>query len=206
MRVVMLAPPGAGKGTQGTLIARHFDLPHVALGDLLRVHMSRRTPVGERVREYVMAGELVPDELVLELVVHGLRGTSDRGGYVLDGFPRSIPQARQADHILTELGLAPQVVLHLAVDDDEVVRRLLARGSLENRLDDNEITIRRRLDVYHTVTAPVLDYYAANSRLVSVDAMQSVDAVGEDVLDALETLNPDVTRLPAAGDVLESCG
>jgi len=204
VRVVMLAPPGAGKGTQGTLIARHFDLPLVGLGDLLRVHMSRRTPVGERVRAYVTAGELVPDELVLELVVDGLRDTGERGGYVLDGFPRSVVQACRGDRILAGLGLAPQVVVHLAVDDDEVVRRLLARGRLENRLDDNEVTIRRRLDVYHAVTAPVLDYYAAKGTLVTVDGMRSVDAVGEDVLDALEALNPDVTPLSSLGDPLES--
>lgn len=188
MRVVMLAPPGAGKGTQGDLIARRFGLPHVSTGDLLRMHMSRRTPTGEDVREYVHAGELVPDELMLEMVVDALRDTRNGSGYVLDGFPRSLAQARRLDDVTGELRLAPEIVIHLAVSDDEVIRRLLARAELENRLDDNEVTIRRRLDLYHAVTAPVVDYYAAKGLLISLDAARDVAEVARDVVDALDRL------------------
>ena len=142
MRVLMIAPPGAGKGTQGALIAAHLGVPHIATGDLLRDHVARQTGLGRAVRQHVERGELVPDEIVLEMVREAaVAAKAAGGGYVLDGVPRNMTQARALYLMGRELGMTAQVALHLVADDHELMRRLLARAALEGRSDDTEVVI-----------------------------------------------------------------
>jgi adenylate kinase len=197
MRVLLVAPPGAGKGTQGALIATHLDVPHIATGDLLRDHVARRTPIGAAVQDYLDRGELVPDEMVLDMVRIAVVEAKERGGgYVLDGMPRNMAQARALYQIGRSLEMTANVVLHLKADDDELIRRLLARAALERRSDDTEEVIRRRLDLYHQVTHPIVSWYDARGILVSVDAMRPVQQVARQILTALETMRSLVDLVP----------
>ena len=198
MRVLMIAPPGAGKGTQGALIAAHFDVPHIATGVLLRDHVARRTELGRIVQEHLDQGGLVPDETVLELVrVALLAAKAAGGGYVLDGVPRNMAQARSLYAFGVEYGMTADVALHLQAQDPELVRRLLARAALEHRSDDTREVVERRLALYHEVTAPIVSWYAQRGILVSVDAMRPVEQVGREILAALEVMRPLVDHVPA---------
>jgi adenylate kinase len=197
VRILMIAPPGAGKGTQGALIAAHFDIPHIATGDLLRDHVARETTLGRAVKRHLDRGELVPDEIVLDMVRHAfIDAAATGGGYVLDGVPRNIKQARATYHIGLELGMTANVALYLQADDQELVRRLLARAALERRTDDTEPVIRRRLALYHDVTAPIVSWYAERGILVSVDAMRAAEQVGREILTALEVMRPLIDHVP----------
>jgi adenylate kinase len=197
MRVLMVAPPGAGKGTQGAVIAAHFDIPHIATGDLLRDHVARQTPLGRSVRAHLDRGDLVPDEIVLDMVHEAFLSAKANGtGYVLDGMPRNITQARTLYQIAKTLDMTANVALHLKADDDELIRRLLARAALEHRADDTEEVIRRRLALYHDVTHPIVTWYAERGILVSVDAMRPVERVGRQILTALEAMRPLVDHVP----------
>lgn len=201
MNVLMIAPPGAGKGTQGVVIAAHFDIPHIATGDLLRDHVARGTELGRQVRDYLDRGELVPDEVVLTMVREALEAT-ERRGYVIDGIPRTMDQARALYDMGVEMDATADVALHLEVDDEELVRRLLARSSKEGRSDDTEGVIRRRLALYYDVTHPILEWYGERGILVSIDAMRPADLVGRQILTALEVVrqmvdgDPDHPRRP----------
>lgn len=195
----MVAPPGAGKGTQGVVIASHFGIPHIATGDLLRDHVARDTGLGRSVRQYLDRGELVPDQVVLDMVRDALERL-DSDGYVLDGIPRTIEQAKALYAIAVEMDLTADVALHLQVEDDELVRRLLARSAVTGRSDDTEDVIRHRLALYYEVTHPILEWYDERGILVSVDAQRPADQVGRHILTALEVLRqmidgrPDVPR------------
>ena len=197
MRILLIAPPGAGKGTQGALIATHFGIPHIATGDLLRDHVARGTELGRAVTRHLDGGGLVPDEIVLDMVEDAfVAARAAGGGYVLDGIPRTMAQARATYEIGRRLGMTADVSLHLQVDDDEVVRRLLARAALEHRSDDTEEVIARRLALYHEVTAPIVAWYAERGILLSVDAMRPVEQVGREILAALESMRPLVEHVP----------
>ena len=156
MRVLMIAPPGAGKGTQGALIAAHFGIPHIATGELLRDHVARRTALGQAVQAYLDRGELVPDQVVLDMVREELvAAKAAGGGFVLDGIPRNMQQARATYLIGRELGMTADVALHLQAGDAELMRRLLARAALERRSDDTPDVIAQRLALYQEVTSPI---------------------------------------------------
>jgi len=197
MRVLLVAPPGAGKGTQGALIAAHFDVPHIATGDLLREHVARRTKLGIAVQEHLDRGELVPDDVVLDIVQTAFVTAKERGGgYVLDGMPRNMTQARALYQVGRSLDMTANVALHLKADDDELIRRLLARAALEHRADDTEDVIRRRLALYHDVTHPIVQWYGTRGILVTVDAMRPVEHVAQQILTALEAMRPLVGLVP----------
>src|SRR5215469_12430867 len=198
MRVLMIAPPGAGKGTQGALIAAHFTIPHIATGELLRDHVARQTALGQQVQAYLDRGELVPDQIVLDMVREAMiAAKASGGGYVLDGIPRNMEQARAAYEIGLELGMTADVALHLQADDAEVTRRLLARAALEHRSDDTAEVIAQRLALYHEVTAPIIAWYRERGILVSVDAMRSAHEVGREILAALEAMRPSLDHASA---------
>jgi adenylate kinase len=198
MRVLMIAPPGAGKGTQGALIAAHFNIPHIATGDLLRDHVARRTALGQAVQAYLDRGELVPDQIVLDMTREAIiAAKAAGGGYVLDGIPRNMEQARAAYEIARELGMTADVALHLQADDAELTRRLLARAALEHRSDDTAQVIAQRLALYHEVTAPILAWYRDRGILVCVDAMRTPAEVGREILAALEAMRPLLDHPPA---------
>jgi len=191
MRILMIAPPGAGKGTQGALIAAHFNIPHIATGELLRDHVARQTDLGRAVQAYLERGELVPDQIVLDMTREAMiAARAAGGGYVLDGIPRNMEQARAAYEIGRELGMTADVALHLQADDAELTRRLLARAALEHRSDDTAEVIAQRLALYHQVTSPIIAWYRERGILVSVDAMRSAQEVGREILVALEAMRP----------------
>ena len=197
MRVLMIAPPGAGKGTQGALISAHFGIPHIATGELLRDHVARQTGLGLAVQEYLDRGELVPDQVVLDIVREAVvAARAAGGGYVLDGIPRNIEQARSAYLIGRELGMTADVALHLDAGDAEVTRRLLARAALEHRSDDTAEVIAQRLALYHQVTSPILCWYRDRGILVSVDAMRPVQQVSREILTALDQIRPLLDHVP----------
>lgn len=197
MRVLLVAPPGAGKGTQGALIATHFGIPHIATGDLLRDHVARGTELGRAVHDHLGRGELVPDAIVLGMVRSAFEDAKANGvGYVLDGMPRNMAQARALYDIGRALEMTANVALHLKADDEELTRRLLARAAVERRSDDTEPVIRRRLALYHEVTHPIVDWYGARGILVSVDAVRPVERVARQVLTALEAMRPLVDHVP----------
>ncbi|GAA4256931.1 adenylate kinase [Dactylosporangium darangshiense] len=195
MRLVIIAPPGAGKGTQSARIAAHYGIPHIAVGTLLRSHVELDTRLGRSVRGYMDRGALVPDRIVLKMVRQALADAkANRVGYVLDGFPRTRSQARAAYTAASELEMTADVALHLQVDDAEAVRRMLARAAVEHRPDDAEPVIRRRLALYHQMTQPVLDGYAERGILRSVDGTGTPEEVTASVLELLDQVqaNPPV--------------
>lgn len=198
MRVLMIAPPGAGKGTQSALIAAHFDIPHIATGELLRDHVARRTSLGIAVQQYLDRGELVPDQVVLDMLREAMvDAKAAGGGFVLDGIPRNMQQARAAYLMGRELGMTADVALHLQASDAELMRRLLARAALEHRSDDTADIIAQRFAVYHEVTSPILSWYRDRGILVTVDAMRSAREVGREILTALEVMRSLLDHVPS---------
>lgn len=191
MRILLLAPPGAGKGTQGKRLSEHYGVPHIATGDLLRKHVELGDEVGKAVKRQLDAGELVSDELVLEMVRQVLQGEDAPSGYILDGFPRTVPQAVEGHRAAEPLGLAAQAAVYLAADDAELIRRLLHRADEEGRKDDTEDVIRQRLQTYQDETAPVIDHYRERGMLIEVDGMQPIETVTEDIIAGLDQMLPD---------------
>jgi adenylate kinase len=187
VRVLLLAPPGAGKGTQAERISEHFGIPHISTGDLFRQHVAEGTELGRSVQDYLNRGDLVPDDLVLAIIRQAVEAAlNSTGGYLLDGFPRNLNQAREGAHLARQFGAPADAVLHLEVGEDELLRRLRGRGAASGRADDNEDVIRHRLDVYRTQTRPLLDYYRGRGLLVDVDGEQPVDDVTRASIEALD--------------------
>ncbi|HEV7209531.1 MAG TPA: adenylate kinase [Mycobacteriales bacterium] len=182
MRVLLLAPPGAGKGTQGKRLAAQFGVTHISSGDLLRDNIIAGTELGTTVQAYLAAGDLVPDAVIEDLLRVSVVEAAHTGGYVLDGFPRTVHQAEQAYLMAQEEGVALQAVLFLRVPDDVLTARLLARG---RGADDTEATIRHRLAVYHAETEPLIAAYQARGLLHEVDGDQPIEAVTAACRDAL---------------------
>jgi adenylate kinase len=174
MRLLLIGAPGAGKGTQAVRLAEHFGITHISSGDLLRRHISEGSAIGRAAQLYVARGDLVPDDLVIDMLREPVVAASEQGGYLLDGFPRTVDQAEAAYRVARELGVAVQVAAHLDVPRDDLVQRLLARG---RGAEDTPEVIAHRLDVYGEKTLPMLDYYAQRERLVVVDGSRAVDEV-----------------------------
>lgn len=177
VRLLLIGAPGAGKGTQATRIAEHFHVEHISSGDLLRAHVTQGTAVGRKAKEYMEAGELVPDDVVLDMLRKPVTEAVAAGGYVLDGFPRTVEQAEAAYAVAKDLGVAVQVAVHLAVDPASLIERLVARGEATGRTDDTPEVIRHRIEVYEERTAPLLAYYAERERLVQVNGDRPIEEV-----------------------------
>ncbi|BAY31418.1 adenylate kinase [Nostoc carneum NIES-2107] len=176
-QLIFLGPPGAGKGTQSQKLAQSLQIPHISTGDILRQAMKDQTPLGVKAQSYVDSGELVPDELVQDLVQERLGQADAQSGWILDGFPRKVSQAEFLAKLLESIHQAGERVVNLDVPDDVVVARLLTRG----RKDDSEEVIRRRLEIYRSETAPLINYYRDRQKLLTVNGNQSP----EEVTDAL---------------------
>ena len=178
-RVILVGPPGAGKGTQAVALSERLGVPHISTGDLFREHVNEQSSLGQEAKRYLDSGELVPDSVTNEMVRERLDAPDAKAGFLLDGFPRNTAQADVLSDILAGNNTEVDAVIQLDVSEDELVDRLLARG----RSDDTEDVIRRRQQVYESETAPLLEYYA--DRLVTVSGIGSVDEVAARVMDAL---------------------
>ena len=185
-RMILLGPPGAGKGTQATSLIDRLGIPHVSTGDMLRAAVAAETPVGLQAKTVMESGELVSDEIVIGIAEERLSENDAQKGFLLDGFPRTIAQADALDGLLSKLGVELDCCLALTVDNDAIVERLLKRAEIEGRADDNEETIRERMREYDAKTAPLLDFYRSRGRLVEVDGMGTIEEVGERIKQALD--------------------
>jgi adenylate kinase len=188
LRALLLAAPGAGKGTQGERLAEVYDVPHLATGDLLRQNVAEGTPVGLEAKSYMDRGELVPDRIVIALIQARLTAEEELKGFVLDGFPRSLAQARTSYEWGRARGATFHAVISLQVGEDELVRRLVERGRHSGRSDDTEATIRHRLAVYDQETRPLLDFYGGRDILVEVDGEGPVEEVTARIRAAVDPL------------------
>jgi adenylate kinase len=212
MNIVLLGPPGAGKGTQAKKISENYSLPHISTGDMLRENISDNTPLGLEIKSYMLRGELVPDELLITIIKERLARSDCSGGFLLDGFPRTIPQADALQMILTESGRKIDIVLNIEVDDKELIKRLSGRrmcacgtsfhivfnppekegicdackGKLYQREDDKADSIRNRLIVYKNQTQPLINYYTEKRILYRIDGSNDISAIFEDIQNVLE--------------------
>jgi adenylate kinase len=214
MRLVLVGPPGAGKGTQAEYIASHLSVPWISTGDIFRANVGQGTPLGLEAKRYMDDGKLVPDEVTINMVRGRLAEPDAVDGFLLDGFPRTVPQANELDKMLADLGTQLDLVLELVVDNDEVVRRLSGRrtckgcgkiwhvefdatvkpdicdrcqGDLFQRDDDKPETIAKRLVEYAEKTAPLIDFYGAQGKLVGIDATGLVEDITQRAIDALRS-------------------
>lgn len=179
MRLILLGPPGAGKGTQAKALVDLYGIPQLSTGDILRTAIAQKTPMGLAAKEIMDRGDLVSDEIVNGIVSERLDGPDCRKGFILDGFPRTIPQAEALDLMLAEKGMTLDAVVEVTAESGELVRRIVnrARESGVARGDDNVEVVRKRLDVYREQTAPLVDYYRGRGLLRTVDGMQPVEEV-----------------------------
>lgn len=180
MRLVLLGPPGAGKGTQAAVLSDSLNIPHISTGDLFRANISQGTALGKEAQSYIDAGKLVPTELTARMVRDRLSQDDAAEGFLLDGFPRTIEQATLLEEMLQESGNALDAVVNFQVSEDVVVERMMARG----RKDDNEETIRTRLQVYRAETAPLIEHYG--EKIITIDAEGTVEDISAETLEALD--------------------
>jgi adenylate kinase len=186
LNVLLLGPQGAGKGTQATRISNEYDIPHIASGEILRAEMTAGTELGNRVRDVIDRGELVSDDLMIELIRNRLEQPDTESGFVLDGLPRTLVQAEALDSILSDTGRSFSVVFALQIPDALAFERLRRRARLEGRADDTDEAIQRRLDLYHQETEPLIEYYRTRGRLVPIHGDRSENEVFAEIQQALE--------------------
>ncbi|WP_298570915.1 adenylate kinase [Streptomyces luteogriseus] len=214
MRIVLVGPPGAGKGTQAAFLAKNLSIPHISTGDLFRANISRQTELGKLAKSYMDAGNLVPDEVTIAMAKDRMEQPDAANGFLLDGFPRNVSQAEALDELLEAENMQLDAVLDLEVPEDEVVKRIAGRricrndsshvfhvtykqpakegvcdvcgGELYQRDDDSEETVRTRLEVYHTQTEPIIDYYKAQGLVVTISALGKVEDVTARAMEALK--------------------
>jgi adenylate kinase len=185
MRMLLIGAPGAGKGTQAELIAERFGITHISSGDLLRKHVNEGTAIGRAAKEYLSRGDLVPDAVVMDMLRKPVVAASESGGYVLDGFPRTVDQAKAAYETASSLGVAVEVAVFLEVQPGELTRRLLARGRGQ---DDRPEVIEHRLTVFEAKTRPMLDYYARREELITVNGARPIPEVAWSIAVQLQQL------------------
>lgn len=185
-RIILLGPPGAGKGTQAVKIAEHLSIPAISTGDIFRANVQERTELGQSAQRYIDAGEYVPDEVTNAMVADRLDADDAAAGFLLDGYPRTEAQVSELDRLLAAKEISVDRVIELTAHPDELVPRLLKRAQEQGRSDDTEPVIRRRLDVYTEQTAPLTGIYDARGLLVQVDGLGEIDVVTERLISALE--------------------
>ena len=197
MRLLLMGPPGAGKGTQAAVIAERFAVPAISTGDIFRANVAQQTALGTAAQSYMDAGEYVPDEITNAMVADRLAGGDCADGFLLDGYPRTPQQVVELDEILALAGVGLDAVVLLEADPDELVSRLLARSQEQGRVDDTETVIRRRLEVYAAETGPLAAGYAERDLLATVDGLGPIDEVTERVLTALASVSAQRTATSA---------
>jgi len=212
MRIILLGPPGAGKGTQAEQIVREFKIPHISTGDMFRKNIKENTSLGQRAKAFTDKGELVPDSLVVEMVQDRLNQEDCKNGFLLDGFPRTEFQAEELDRVMSDLGVGLNAVINIRVNPNLLVARAVGRrickncgatyhiinnptrdegicdkcgGEIYQRNDDVEATVENRIDIYMNETAPLISYYTSKGKLINIEGEQSITAVFEDIVSAL---------------------
>jgi len=188
MRLIIMGPPGAGKGTQARFIAEHFKIPAISTGDIFRANVSRGTPLGVEAKRYMDAGEYVPDKVTNLMVRHRIDEPDATNGFLLDGYPRTLAQVEELDGMIKFTGHRLDAVVVLTVDRDEIVKRLIQRAQVEGRTDDTEDVIRRRQEVYAEETEPLIEIYRSRDLLVEADGMGEVHDVTQRIFDALDVI------------------
>ena len=188
MRLILMGPPGAGKGTQAIFLAEHYRVPAISTGDIFRANVAEGTPLGIEAKRYMDAGEYVPDEVTNAMVRDRIRQPDAESGFLLDGYPRTLAQVEELDAMIEDTGHRLDAVVVLTVDVEAIVGRLLARARIEDRADDSEEVIRRRLEVYAEQTAPLIGVYRDRGLLVEVDGMGEVAEVTQRLFDALDVV------------------
>lgn len=177
MRVILLGPPGAGKGTQAILLARDAKIPHVSTGDMLRAAVASNSPLGQKVKKLLDAGELVPDAVVIDVIRDRLSQPDCKPGFLLDGFPRTVDQAKALTNLLKDLKAPITHIVELKVPDQVLIERVKKRGAESGRSDDTEEVVAKRLQVYWTQTAPVTQYYTSIGKVLEVDGLGTIEEV-----------------------------
>ena len=195
MYILLMGPPGAGKGTQAARLIEKYGIPQISTGDMFRAAIKNETPLGVEAKKYIDAGQLVPDSVTVGIVRDRLVKDDCKSGFILDGFPRTTAQAVSLDAILKELGISLDAVLNLNVPTEELVKRISERAVLENRADDNPETVQKRLAVYDESTKPLIDYYRNSGLYEEINGLQDVDAVFADIIKALTCLISKITLL-----------
>lgn len=213
MRLILLGPPGAGKGTQASAIVKRYNIPHISTGDIFRLNIKENTPLGKEVKSYLDAGILVPDELVVDIVKDRLKKSDCANGFILDGYPRTINQAEVLDKELAKMGIKLDAVINIFLDVQLLIERAVGRrlckncgatyhikfhppkqdgicdicgGELYQRDDDKEETVKKRIEVYLTQTKPLIEYYKDKDILVNIDGAQSIEDTFKEIINALE--------------------
>jgi adenylate kinase len=190
LNIVIFGAPGSGKGTQSDLIKKRYNLAHVSTGEVLREEMKNGTELGKTAKGYVEKGQLVPDDLICDMLDKALdRLPEDAKGVIFDGFPRTIPQAEALEGILRKRGWDISILLDLQVEEEELIKRLIERGKNSGRTDDNEETVKSRLKVYHTQTAPLAEHYKKKSKHVAVKGIGTVGDIFHRITEAVDTIN-----------------
>lgn len=184
--VIIFGPPGSGKGTQSVKIAEKYNVKHVSTGDILRSEVKQQTELGKKAQAIMEKGELVPDELLIQILHSVIEKNPGVSGFIFDGFPRTTVQAAALDELMNKINHDINCVISLEVPDEEVVQRLLKRAEIEGRKDDNEVTIQNRLKVYNEQTSPLLEYYRGQNKLDGIHGVGTIDGIFEDICKALD--------------------
>ena len=190
LNIVIFGAPGSGKGTQSDKIIDKYHLFHISTGDVLRDNMRRGTELGKVAKGYIDQGQLVPDELIIDLLAQVLDENKDKtaDGVIFDGYPRTIPQAEALEQLLADRGTRIDAVVGLEVPDEELIKRILLRGQLSGRADDNEETARKRLEVYYNQTSPLKAYYEEQGKYVAINGMGTIDGIFDQIRKELDNL------------------
>ena len=190
LNIVIFGAPGSGKGTQSDKIIENYKLFHISTGDVLRDNIRRGTELGKTAKGYIDQGQLVPDELIIDILAQVLDENKDKAseGVIFDGFPRTIPQAEALEQLLADRGTRIDAVVGLEVPEDELIKRILLRGQMSGRADDNEETARKRLEVYHNQTSPLKAYYEGQGKYRAINGLGSIDDIFKSISETLDSL------------------
>ena len=188
LNIVIFGAPGSGKGTQSDKLIEHYRLFHISTGDVLRDNIRRGTELGQIAKGFIDQGQLVPDELIIDILAQVLDENKDKAteGVIFDGFPRTIPQAEALEQLLADRGTQIDAVVGLEVPEDELIKRILLRGQLSGRADDNEETARKRLEVYHNQTSPLKAYYQEQGKYRAINGLGTIDGIFDLIKEALD--------------------
>lgn len=185
LNIVIFGAPGSGKGTQSERIVAKYGINHISTGDVLRAEIKNNTELGKIAKGYIDQGQLIPDELIIDILAKTLDSFEDSKGVIFDGFPRTIPQAEALKKVLAERGQSVSIMLDLDVPEDELMTRLIKRGQESGRADDNEETIKKRLVVYHSQTAPLIDWYKAEGQYCHINGLGTMEGIFEEICKAI---------------------